>query len=156
MPAISVLEARDELIERGLCPERLAEPVAVFAAELLDEAIEPLARKDSLEALIEQWRVERAETAAQQAQFMADIRLEMGEFRKELNQFREEHNQRERDRDERERQRDERERERDERERQRVRDQEGRDAKMRQWVIATVGLGIAAVTLVSGLIAAFG
>jgi len=99
-------------------------------------------RKDTLEALIEQWRTERAEIAAQQAQFMADVRKEISDFREESNL--------------RERERDDRERERDERERQRVRDQEDRDAKLRQWVIGAVGLGFAATTLVVGLLVAFG
>ena len=63
----------------------MAETVAVFADEVLDEAIEPLARKDTLEALIEQWRTERAEIAAQQAQFMAEIRKEISDFREENN-----------------------------------------------------------------------
>ena len=142
MASIDVLKTRNSLITRRLCPESMAESVAVFADELLEEATEPLARKDTLEVLIEQWRMERAEIAAQQAQFMADIR-------KEINDFREENNLRERERDE-------RERERDERERQRVRDQEGRDAKLRQWVMGAVGLGFAATTLVVGLLVAFG
>ena len=149
MASIDVLKTRDSLIARHLCPESMAESVAVFADELLEEATEPLARKDTLEALIEQWRMERAEIAAQQAQFMAEIR-------KEINDFREENNLRERERDERERERDERERERDERERQRVRDEEARDARLRNWVVGVVGSGFAAVTLVSGLLVAFG
>ena len=135
MASIDVLKTRNSLITRRLCPESMAESVAVFAAELLEEATEPLARKDTLEALIEQWRMERAEIAAQQAQFMADIR-------KEINDFREENNLRER--------------ERDERERQRVRDQEERDAKLRQWVMGAVGIGFAATTLVVGLLVALG
>ena len=135
MASIDVLKTRNSLITRRLCPESMAESVAVFAAELLEEATEPLARKDTLEALIEQWRMERAEIAAQQAQFMADIR-------KEINDFREENNLRER--------------ERDERERQRVREQEERDAKLRQWVMGAVGIGFAATTLVVGLLVAFG
>lgn len=142
MAAIDVLKTRDTIIDRGICPVPMAETVAVFVDEVLVEAVEPLARKDTLEALIEQWRVERAEIAAQQAQFMADVR-------KEISDFREENNLRERERDERERQR-------DERERQRIRDQEERDAKLRQWVIGVVGLGFAAATLVVGLLAAFG
>jgi len=113
----------------------MAEPLAVFADELLDEAMEPLARKDTLEALIEQWRIERAEIAAQQAQFMADVRKEISDFREENNL---------------------RERERDERERQRARDQEERDAKLRGWVIGVVCLGFSATVLVSGLLIAFG
>ena len=135
MASIDVLKTRNSLITRRLCPESMAESVAVFAGELLEEATEPLARKDTLEALIEQWRMERAEIAAQQAQFMADIR-------KEINDFREENNLRER--------------ERDERERQRVRDQEERDAKLRQWVMGAVGIGFAATTLVVGLLVALG
>ena len=135
MASIDVLKTRNSLITRRLCPESMAESVAVFADELLEEATEPLARKDTLEALIEQWRMERAEIAAQQAQFMADIR-------KEINDFREENNLRER--------------ERDERERQRVRDQEERDAKLRQWVMGAVGIGFAATTLVVGLLVALG
>ena len=65
MAAINVLKTRDTIIGRGICPDTMAETVAVFADEVLDEAIEPLARKDTLEALIEQWRTERAEIAAQ-------------------------------------------------------------------------------------------
>ena len=135
MASIDVLRTRNSLITRRLCPESMAESVAVFAEELLEEATEPFANKDSLEALIEQWRVERAEIAVQQAQFMADIRKEISDFREENNQ---------------------RERERDERERQRVRDQEDRDAKLRHWVIGVVGLGFAAATLAVGLLVAFG
>ena len=135
MASIDVLRTRNSLITRRLCPEPMAEPLAVFAEELLEEATEPFASKDSLEALIEQWRVERAEIAVQQAQFMADIRKEISDFREENNQ---------------------RERERDERERQRLRDQEERDAKLRQWVIGLVGIGFAATTLVVGLLVAFG
>ena len=133
MAAINVLQTRNSLIGRGICPEQMAETVAVFADELLNEAIEPLVRKDTLEALIEQWRMERAEIAAQQAQFMADIR-------KEINDFREENNLRERERDERER----------------LRDEETRDAKLRNWVIGIVGIGFSATVLVSGLLIAFG
>ncbi|MXV81548.1 MAG: hypothetical protein F4007_12965 [Chloroflexi bacterium] len=135
MASIDVLKTRDSLITQHLCPESMAEPLAVFADELLDEAMEPLARKDTLEALIEQWRIERAEIAAQQAQFMADVRKEISDFREENNL---------------------RERERDERERQRARDQEERDAKLRGWVIGVVGLGFSATVLVSGLLIAFG
>ena len=142
MAAINILKTRDTLIGKGICPDTLAETVAVFVDDVLVEAVEPLARKDTLEALIEQWRVEREKIAAQQAQFMADVR-------KEVSDFREENNLRERERDERERQR-------DERERQRIRDQEERDAKLGQWVIGVVGLGFAAATLVSGLLVAFG
>ena len=36
------------------------------------------------------------------------------------------------------------------------RDQEERDARMRQWVMGAVGLGFAATTLVVGLLVAFG
>ena len=135
MASIDVLRTRNSLITRRLCPESMAESVAVFAEEVLEEATEPFVRKDTLEALIEQWRTERAEIAAQQAQFMADVRKEISDFREESNL---------------------RERERDERERQRVRDQEDRDAKLRQWVIGAVGLGFAATTLVVGLLVAFG
>ncbi len=135
MASIDVLRTRNSLVTRRLCPESMAESVAVFAEEILEEATEPFARKDTLETLVEQWRVERAEIAAQQAQFMADIHKEISDFREESNI---------------------RERERDERERQRVRDQEERDAKLRQWVIGVVGLGFAAVTLVSGLLVALG
>jgi len=135
MASIDVLRTRNSLITRRLCPESMAESVAVFAEEVLEEATEPFVRKDTLEALIEQWRTERAEIAAQQAQFMADVRKEISDFREESNL---------------------RERERDERERQRVRDQEERDAKMRQWVMGAVGLGFAATTLVVGLLVAFG
>ncbi|MDE2891498.1 MAG: hypothetical protein OXN86_03200 [Chloroflexota bacterium] len=142
MASIDVLKTRDSLITQRLCPEAMAEPLAVFADELLEEATEPFARKDTLAALIEQWRVERADTTAQQAQFMADVRKEISDFRGE-NILRE-------------RERDERERERDERERQRVRDQEDRDARLRQWVMGAVGLGFAATTLVVGLLVAFG
>lgn len=149
MAAIDVLKTRDTIIDKGICPDETAETVAVFVDDVLVEATEPLARKDTLEALIEQWRVERVEIAAQQAQFMADVR-------KEISDFREENSLRERERDERERARDERERQRDERERQRIRDQEERDAKLRQWVIGVVGLGFSAAVLVSGLLIAFG
>ena len=135
MASIDVLRTRNSLVTRHLCPDSMAESLAVFAEELLEEATEPFASKDSLEALIEQWRVERAEIAVQQAQFMADIRKEISDFREENNQ---------------------RERERDERERQRLRDQEERDAKLRQWVIGLVGIGFAATTLVVGLLVAFG
>jgi hypothetical protein len=109
--------------------------VAEFADDLLVEALDGYVREESLEALIEQWRVERAELAAQQAVFMADIRKEINEFREESNL---------------------RERERDERERQRNRDQDDRDAKMRQWVIGAVSLGFAATSLVVGLLVALG
>lgn len=149
MSSIDVLGARNRLIDADICPERNAEPAVVFLDGLLDEALTPYATADSLERLIEQWRLERAEQMTIQAQFMADIR-------KEISDFREETNARERERDERERQRDARERERDERERQRARDQESRDAKMQQWVMGVVGLGFAATTLVVGLLVAFG
>ena len=149
MSSIDVLGARNKLIDAGVCPERNAEPAVVFLDDLLDEALTPYATANSLERLIEQWRLERAEQMTVQAQFMADIR-------KEISDFRAEENERERQRDERERERDERVRERDERERQRIRDQEDRDTKMRQWVIGAVGLGFAATTLVSGLLVAFG
>ena len=142
MAAINVLKTRDTIIGRGICPDTMTETVAVFADEVLDEAIEPLARKDTLEALIEQWRTERAEIAAQQAQFMAEIR-------KEISDFRDENNLRERDRGERDRQR-------DERERLRARDQEERDSKTRNWVLVVIGIGFAAVSTVTGLIVAFG
>ncbi len=135
MAAINVLQTRNSLIGRGICPEQMAETVAVFADELLNEAIEPLVRKDTLEALIEQWRTERAEIAAQQAQFMAEVLKEISDFREENNL---------------------RERERDERERQRVREQAERDARNRNWVLATIGIGFAAVSTVTGLIVAFG
>ena len=135
MSSIDVLGARHRLIDAGICPERNAEPAVVFLDSLLDEALTPYATADSLERLIEQWRLERAEIAAQQAQFMADIRKEISDFREESNV---------------------RERQRDERERQRVRDQEDRDARMRQWVMGVVGLGFAATTLVVGLLVAFG
>ena len=149
MPSIDVLRTRNRLIERDICPNSNAETVAVLIDELLDEATETLATKDSLDALIEQWRTERAEILAQQAQFLADIRLEMNELRKEISDFREENNLRERERDG-------RERERDERERQRVRDQEERDARLRQWMMGAIGLGVAVTTLVVGLLVAFG
>ncbi len=116
--------------------------MATLLDDLFDQALSSFVTESTLESLVEQWRAERAEIAAQQAQFMSDFRLEM-------NEFREEHNQRERERDE-------RERERDERERQRVRDQEGRDDKMRQWVVGAVSLGFAATTLAVGLLVAFG
>ena len=95
----------------------------------------PWLGKDTLEALIEQWRTERAEIAAQQAQFMAEIRKEISDFREENNL---------------------RERERDERERLRARDQEERDSKTRNWVLVMIGIGFAAVSTVTGLIVAFG
>ena len=154
MSSIDVLDARERLVDVGLCGDRVAEPTALLLDDLFDQALSGYVRQTALDGLVEQWRAERAEIAAQQAQFLAGIRLEMNEIRKEISDFREENNQRERERDERER--DERERRRDERERQRVRDQENRDAKMRQWVMGAVGLGFAATTLVVGLLVAFG
>ena len=142
MSSIDVLETRDRLVDIGVCQNGQAEPMATLLDDLFDQALSSFVTESTLESLVEQWRAERAEIAAQQAQFMSDFRLEM-------NEFREEHNQRERERDE-------RERERDERERQRVRDQEGRDAKMRQWVVGAVSLGFAATTLAVGLLVAFG
>ena len=141
MAAINVLKTRDTIIGRGICPDTMAETVAVFADEVLDEAIEPLARKDTLEALIEQWRTERAEIAAQQAQFMAEIR-------KEISDFREENNLRERE--------SRRTRASARRTRLRARDQEERDSKTRNWVLVMIGIGFAAVSTVTGLIVAFG
>ena len=156
MSSIDVLETRDRLVDIGVCQNGQAEPMATLLDDLFDQALSPFVTESALESLLDQWRAERAEIAAQQAQFMADFRSEMNGIRKEINEFREENNQRERGRDERERQRDERERERDERERQRVRDQEDRDSKMRQWVLGAVGLGFAATTLAVGLLVAFG
>ncbi len=185
MSSIDVLDARERLVDVGLCGDRVAEPTALLLDDLFDQALSGYVAQTTLDGLVEQWRAERAELAAQQAQFLAEIR-------KEINDFRVENNQRERERDERERQRaqemaafttevreqdhqraqelaefaaemreregerDERERQRDERERQRVRDQEERDAKLRNWVVGVVGLGFAATTLVSGLLVAFG
>lgn len=156
MSSIDVLGARDRLIDTGICPERNAEPAVVFLDDLLDEALTPYATADSLERLIEQWRLERAEQMTIQAQFMADIRKEVSDFRAEDSERERQRDERERQRDERERERDERERQRDERERQRIRDQDDRDSKMRQWVIGAVSLGFAATTLVVGLLVAFG
>ncbi len=163
MSLIDVLETRDRLVDIGVCQNGQAEPMAVLLDDLFDQALATYVRQTALEQLIEQWRVERAEMAAEQTQFMADIRSEMNEIRKEISEFRAENHQRELERDERERegdererQRDVRERQRDDRERQRVRDQEDRDSKMRQWVIGVVGIGFAAATLVSGLLVAFG
>ena len=149
MSSIDVLDARRRLVDVGLCGDPVAEPTALLLDDLFDEALESFVRQTTLDGLVEQWRAERAEIAAQQARFLVDLRLEMNEIRKEISDFREENNRRERERDERERQR-------DERERQRVRDQGDRDSKMRQWVIGVVGLGFAATTLVVGLLVAFG
>ncbi len=149
MSSIDVLDLRNRLQDNELCANSKAEVAAVLIDDLFDQALVRYATADSLDRLIEQWRVERAEMLAEQAQFLADIRHEINEFHKE-------NSARERERDERERQRDERERERDERERQRARDQEARDARMRTWVLAVVGLGFAAVSVVNGLIVAFG
>ena len=149
MSSIDVLDARRRLVDVGLCGDQSAEPAALLLDDLFDQALTGYVQQTTLDGLVDQWRAERAEIAAQQAQFLADIRLEMNEIRKEINEFREENNSRERERDERERQR-------DERERQRTRDQEERDARMRQWVMGAVGLGFAATTLVVGLLVAFG
>ena len=149
MSSIDVLDLRNRLQDNELCANSKAEVAAVLIDDLFDQALVRYATADSLDRLIEQWRVERAEMLAEQAQFLADIRHEINEFHKE-------NSARERERDERERQRDERERQRDERERQRARDQEARDARMRTWVLAVVGLGFAAVSVVNGLIVAFG
>ena len=149
MSSIDVLDARRRLVDVGLCGNQSAEPTALLLDDLFDQALSGYVQESTLDGLVEQWRAERAEIAAQQARFLADIRLEINELRREAEA-------RERERDERERQRDERERERDERERQRIRDQEARDARMRNWVMGAVGVGFAATTLVVGLLVAFG
>lgn len=149
MSSIDVLDARRRLVDVGLCGDQSAEPTALLLDDLFDQALIGYVQEATLEGLVQQWRAERAEIAAQQAQFLADIRLEINEFRQAADA-------RERERDKRERERDERERQRDERERQRVRDQEERDAKLRNWVIGVVGLGFSASVLVSGLLIAFG
>ena len=156
MSSIDVLDLRNRLQDNELCANSKAEVAAVLIDDLFDQALVRYATADSLDRLIEQWRVERAEMLAEQAQFLADIRHEINEFHKENSARERERDERERQRDERERERDERERERDERERQRARDQEARDARMRTWVLAVVGLGFAAVSVVNGLIVAFG
>lgn len=163
MSSIDVLDARRRLVDVGLCEDQSAEPAALLLDDLFDQALSGYVQEATLDGLVDQWRAERAEIAAQQALFLADIRLEMNGIRKEINDFREENSQRERERDERERQRDERERQRDERERQRdskweerERERDARDARMRNWVIGAVGLGFAATTLVVGLLVAFG
>lgn len=142
MSSIDVLDARRRLVDVGLCGDQSAEPAALLLDDLFDQALTGYVQQTTIDGLVIQWRAERAEIAAQQAQFLADIRGEMNEIRKEINDFREENNSRER--------------ERDERERQRTRDQEERDARMRQWVMGAVGLGFAATTLVVGLLVAFG
>ena len=142
MSSIEVLDARRRLVDVGLCGDQSAEPAALLLDDLFDQALTGYVQQTTIDGLVIQWRAERAEIAAQQAQFLADIRGEMNEIRKEINDFREENNSRER--------------ERDERERQRTRDQEERDARMRQWVMGVVGLGFAATTLVVGLLVAFG
>jgi len=149
MSSIDVLDARRRLVDVGLCGDQSAEPTALLRDDLFDQALTGYVHQTTLDGLVDQWRAERAEIAAQQAQFLADIRLEMNEIRKEINEFRESADARERERDERERQR-------DERERQRVRDQEERDAKLRNWVIGVVGIGFSATVLVSGLLIEFG
>ena len=156
MSSIDVLETRDRLVDIGVCQNGQAEPMAVLLDDLFNQALATYVQQSSLEKLIEQWRVERAEIAAEQAQFMADIRLEMNGVRQEISDFREQDNQRERERDERERQRDARERERDEKQQQWRDDQDARNAKLQQWVIGVVGLGFAATTLAVGLLVAFG
>jgi len=149
MSSIDVLDARRRLVDAGLCGDQSAEPTALLLDDLFDQALTGYVHQTTLDGLVDQWRAERAEIAAQQAQFLADIRIEVNEIRKENNDFREENNLRERERDERERAR-------DERERQRIRDQGDRDAKLRQWVMGAVGLGFAATTLAVGLLVAFG
>lgn len=142
MSSIDVLDARRRLVDVGLREDQSAEPTALLLDDLFDQALTGYVQEATLDGLVEQWRAERAEIAAQQAQFLADIRLEINEFGQVA--------------DARERERDKRELQRDERERQRVRDQEERDAKLRNWVIGVVGLGFSASVLVSGLLIAFG
>ncbi len=146
MSSIDVPATRRRLTDLGLCPDSDPGITAEFLDGMLDEALTTyvdLATLDRwIERVFEQWRTERAEILAQQAQFLADIRCELNEFREEDSA--------------RERRRDTRERERDEREWQRLRDQESRDAKMRNWVLGMVGLGFAATTLVTGLLITFG
>ena len=149
MSSIDVLETRERLVGIGVCETGQAEPMAVLLDDLFDQALGSYVQQSTLELLIEQWRTERAEMAAQQAQFMADIRREMNEIRKEINEFREQSNTRERERDERERQRDAKWEERE-------RERNAREAQLRGWVIGAVGLGFAATTLTVGLLVAFG
>lgn len=149
MSSIDVLDARRRLVDVGLCGDQSAEPAALLLDDLFDQALTGYVQQTTLDGLVIQWRAERAEIAAQQAQFLADIRGEMNEIRREINDFREENNQRERERDERERQRDAKWEERD-------RDRDTRDARMRNCVMGAVGLGFAATTLVVGLLVAFG
>ena len=156
MSSIDVLDARERLVDVGLCGDQSAEPTALLLDNLFDQALTGYVQQATLDGLVEQWRSERAEIAAQQAQFLADIRREINEFRQAADARERERDERERQRDERERQRDERERQRDAKWEERDRDRDARDAKMRNWVIGVVGLGFSATVLVSGLLIAFG